>query len=261
MSTHLLLLDAGNTRLKWAVLDCTQPQSGDAVAISESSCWLGQGAASYDELASLPALWQQWGGLATCVGVSVASKAIISVVEHHLTQLGLKATWLATTTHAGGVRNGYLPPESLGADRWAALLAARQRTNESALVVSAGTALTIDALDATGHFLGGMILPGLQMMRQALAHTTAQVGMQNGKVQTFPTTTADAVETGLITACTGAIATLRAHLETNSANPPQVFLTGGDGASLRFFLPTGVTMVPGLVLEGVYYLSVEGRLL
>ena len=250
MSTHLLLLDAGNTRLKWAVLDCTQPQSGDAVAISESSCWLGQGAASYDELASLPALWQQWGGLATCVGVSVASKAIISVVEHHLTQLGLKATWLATTTHAGGVRNGYLPPESLGADRWAALLAARQRT-----------ALTIDALDATGHFLGGMILPGLQMMRQALAHTTAQVGMQNGKVQTFPTTTADAVETGLITACTGAIATLRAHLETNSANPPQVFLTGGDGASLRFFLPTGVTMVPGLVLEGVYYLSVEARLL
>ena len=261
MSTHVLLLDAGNTRLKWAVLDSAQAQPGDALALSESTCWLGQGAASYDELASLPALWQQWGYLATCVGVSVANEAIISAIEHRLNQLGLSATWLAASARAGGVQNGYLPAESLGADRWAALIAARQRTHESALVISAGTALTIDALDATGHFLGGMILPGRQMMRHALAHTTAQVGMQNGKVQTFPTTTADAVETGLITACTGAIATLRADLETTSASPPRMFLTGGDGASLRFFLPTGVTMVPGLVLEGVYYLSLEVRLL
>ena len=253
----MLLLDAGNTRLKWAVVDSAQAHPGDALALSESACWLSQGAASYDELTSLPALWQQWGALASCMGVRVASEASIAAIEHCLNPLGLGVTWLAASAHVGGVKNGYLPPQSLGADRWAALIAVRQRTLESALVISAGTALTIDALDASGHFLGGMILPGLQRMRYALEQNTAQIGMQYGKYQDFPNTTADAVESGLISACTGAIATMQTHLEKKCGNPPRLFLTGGDGASLRFFLPAGVTMVPALVLEGVYYLSRE----
>ena len=258
MSTPLLLLDAGNTRLKWAVLDLAQIEgSPTGAGLSESAAWLGQGAASYDELAPLIAHWQQWGKLSACYGVRVANDLSISNVQQVLKPLDLEVHWLGVRERAGGVHNGYTPPESLGADRWAALLAVRQRTNESALVISAGTALTVDALDASGNFLGGLILPGLYSMRHALEHNTAQVGMQYGKVQTFPTTTADAVESGLISACVGAIATMQAQLEKKTGAAARIFLTGGDGASLRFFLPEGVNMVHGLVLEGVYYLSLE----
>ena len=258
MSTRLLLLDAGNTRLKWAVLDVAQIESlPTAAGLSESAAWLAQGAASYDKLAPLTAHWQQWGKIGACYGVRVANDSLISNVQQVLTLSDLEVHWLNARERAGGVHNGYAPPESLGADRWAALLAAHQRTREPALVISAGTALTVDTLDASGHFLGGLILPGLYSMRHALGHNTAQVGMQYGKVQTFPTTTADAVETGLISACTGAIAAMQARLEKKTATAPRIFLTGGDGASLQFFLPEGVNMVHGLVLEGVYYLSLE----
>lgn len=258
MSTQVLLLDAGNTRLKWAVVDLARASAKPAeVGLPASAAWLGQGATAYHELAPWVEHWQQWGTLSACYGVRVAHDAAISSVQQILTPIGLEIHWMRPRARAGGVRNAYLPPQSLGADRWAALVAVRQRTTDSALIVSAGTALTIDALDANGDFLGGMILPGLQMMRHALGHDTANIGMQYGKLQAFPNTTADAVESGLISACIGAIATMQANLEKKSGSAPRLFLTGGDGASLQFFLPAGLTMVPALVLEGVYYLSLE----
>lgn len=258
MSARMLLLDAGNTRLKWAVVDTLRVASMPGeTGLSDSSAWLGQGAAAYHELASLAEPWQQWGSLTACYGVRVANDASILSVQQLLSSIKLEVHWMGARERAGGVHNTYLPPHSLGADRWAALLAVRQRTADNAVVVSAGTALTVDALDANGDFLGGLILPGLQRMRHALGHDTAQIGMQYGKLKVFPNSTADAVESGLISACTGAIATMQANLEKKSGRPPRVFLTGGDGASLRFFLPAGVTMVPALVLEGVYYLSLE----
>lgn len=258
MNNRLLMLDAGNTRLKWAVVDAAHVSAERSkTGLSDSAAWLGQGAAAYNELTPLAEHWRQWGNLTACYGVRVANDASISRVQQMLTPIGLEVRWMIAREHACGVHNAYLPPQSLGADRWAALLAVHQRTADSALVISAGTALTVDALDASGNFLGGMILPGLHRMRYALEHDTAQIGMQYGKLQAFPTTTADAVESGLISACTGAVATMQANLEKKSGSPPRIFLTGGDGASLRFFLPTGVTMVPALVLEGVYHLSRE----
>ncbi|MHB8914809.1 MAG: type III pantothenate kinase [Thiobacillus sp.] len=260
MSNHALLLDAGNTRLKWAVLDLAQVDAHPPhTALSDSPAWLGQGATAYDDLATLGTDWQQWGKLTTCYGVRVANNDSISRVQQLLAPLDLAVNWLQVSERASGVHNGYVPPESLGADRWAALLATRQRTTDCALVISAGTALTIDALDTHGDFLGGLILPGLYSMRQALRLDTAQVGMQYGKLQTFPTNTADAVESGLMRACLGAITTMQAHLENKTGKLPRLFLTGGDGATLRFFLPDGITMVPSLVLEGVYYLSLEAQ--
>ena len=263
MSTRLLLLDAGNTRLKWAVLDTAMniskpPELGATEpGLSAAPPWLGQGATCYDDLTELLALWQKWGVLSACYGVNVAGDATDALLSNALAKLELKPVWLNANLHACGVQNLYRPPESLGADRWAALLAVRQRTHEAALIVSAGSALTVDAMDADGQFLGGIIVPGLHMMRQALARSTAQVGLQHGDVTPFPNTTADAVETGLIAACTGAIETLRSRLEKITGILPRVFLTGGDAAMLEAFLPSGFVIIPGLVLEGVYYLSVE----
>ena len=263
MSTRILLLDAGNTRLKWAVLDTAlnslalhKPDSHELL-LSAPCPWLDQGVAPYDDLTELFWLWQKWGVLAACYGVNVAGEARAVSLSNLLAKFELKPVWLHATRYACGVKNLYRPPESLGADRWAALLAVRQRTREASLIVSAGSALTVDAMDADGQFLGGVIVPGLRMMRQALASSTAQVGIQHGEVLAFPNTTADAVETGLIAACAGAIEIVKGRLEKLSGDLPRLFLTGGDAAMLEPFLPLGVVIIPGLVLEGVYYLSVE----
>ena len=258
MTRRILLLDAGNTRLKWAVVDAALIKPGEHDGrLSESAPWLGQGAAAYDVLEALPALWQQWGTLSQCYAISVVGDATVSVIQDLMARLDLKPAWLKAGAGACGVTNNYHPPESLGADRWAALLAARHRTRDAALVISAGSALTVDALHADGQLLGGIIVPGLQMMRHALAHSTAQLGMQYGNVRAFPTSTADAVESGLVGACIGAIATMRGHLEKHGGVEPRIFLTGGDAASLAPFLSPGFNMVPGLALEGVYYMALE----
>lgn len=256
MTTRLLILDAGNTRLKWAVLD-TGLVSKSVGNFSTPLPWLCQGALDYDALANLLALCQQTGMPDACYGVNVARAAVAVSIQQALAHAGITPLWLNATIAAGGITNGYRPPESLGADRWAALCAARQRTPEAALVVSAGTALTVDALSAEGQFLGGIILPGMQLMRHALANATAQVGIQNGAVQTWPNSTADAVETGLMSACTGAIETLYSRLQTEAGAKPQILLTGGDAPHIAPLLSVNARIIPGLVLEGVYYLSQE----
>ena len=264
MSRRILLLDAGNTRLKWAVLDTALsspdiPQPGMAGQL-ESIHWLDQGAAPYDNISDLPALWQKFGALTACYGVNVAGIAASASLQPLLASIKLKSVWLHASLRACGVENKYEPPESLGADRWAALLAVRQRTSDAALVVSAGSALTVDALNADGQFLGGIIVPGLHIMRQGLAGTTAQVGTQYGKVLAFPNTTADAVETGLVTACTAAIENMSKRVERIWGAQPRVFLSGGDADILKPFLSVPCSIIPTLVLEGVYYLSLEEQL-
>lgn len=256
MIKGVLLLDAGNTRLKWAVVDGARIEANTA-GLSESAAWLGQGVSTYDALGELSKQWWQFGELTACVGVHVADQSARSRVEQLVNEWALTVQWLHASNHAGGVHNAYQPPHSLGADRWAALRAARQRSLDSVLVISAGTALTIDALAADGHFLGGLILPGLHGMRYALAHGTAQIGMQHGTFQDFPTTTADAVESGAIHACVGAIAAMRQKLERRSGGTPRLILSGGDSEYLRRFLPAEAIAVPSLVLEGVYFLSQE----
>lgn len=261
MTLRILLLDAGNTWLKWAVLDTQRVGKREAAsdALSEPFHWHSQGVLDYDALLSLPALCQQAGALSACYGVNVAGEGVAVSIQQALALAGVAPMWLRASVAGGGVTNGYCPPESLGADRWAALLAAQRRTTGAALLVSAGSALTVDALSANGQFLGGIILPGLHMMRQALADSTAQVGLQHGKVCAWPNTTADAVETGLIAACTGAIETFYARVEKTAETPPQVLLTGGDAPRIAPFLSLNARIIPGLVLEGVYYLSQEGQ--
>lgn len=254
MSARMLLLDAGNTRLKWAILELPPPtQAHPAAALR----WLAQGAADYAAMAALPAAWQAAGPLNVCYGVKVAGDAAAASVQHALAEIGLVPRWLKATAAACGVNNRYQPAASLGADRWAALLAVRQRTSDAVVVVSAGTALTVDALTAEGEFLGGLIVPGLATMRMALAQSTAQLGTQYGKVLEFPVVTADAVESGLVAAAIGAIMTLHSRLAKRTGSAVRVYLTGGDAATLAVHLPAEVSVIAELIFEGIYYMSLE----
>lgn len=236
-----LLLDAGNTRLKWAV--------------AEGSAWLDQGALPYE---ALPELCRHVVPAMACVVASVAPAEHEQAIARLLAPLGIVPRWLAAAASSGDVRNAYLPPQSLGVDRWMALIAARRRTQQAALVVSVGTAMTVDALSAAGVFLGGVIVPGMGLMQQALREGTARVAPESGGVwQAFPRCTADAVASGVVAALCGAIERQHARLAELAGERPACLLTGGDAASLLPHLAVSAELAPQLVLEGIDWSSRE----
>jgi type III pantothenate kinase len=164
---------------------------------------------------------------------------------------GLVPQWVTATRQAYGVSNCYAHPEKLGPDRWAALVAAHAMEQGDALVISLGTAMTVDWLRANGEFVGGMIIPGLRLMREALAQGTEGVGYQQGRTTKFACNTADAVETGLASALSGALRQARQTVMDATGQAPVCLITGGDGAWLASKLDFPLTVVPDLVLEGL----------
>jgi type III pantothenate kinase len=227
----LLCLDAGNTRLKYGIFD--------------GRGWRVQKAAGHDALeglaATLPAAPER------IVACNVAGDAMRRRIEGLAATLGIPLDWLASTHAACGVKNGYDNPQQLGADRWAALIAARGLHEGPALVVMAGTATTIDALDGDGVFRGGFILPGLALMRASLARNTADLPHAAGHYRARPTNTDDAIVSGAIHATLGAIERLHATLDSDAP----CLLSGGAAAELAPHMSLPCRLVDNLVLEGL----------
>jgi len=152
------------------------------------------------------------------------------------------------------VRNGYSNPSQLGSDRWAALIAAWHLVRGSCLVVNCGTATTVDALSATGEFIGGLILPGVELMQRSLNDATARLKPGKGSYQAFPLNTADALSSGAIQASCGAIERQYALLN-DSAIP--VVLSGGAAAAQQDHLNVPLRIVDNLVLQGLLLIAQE----
>lgn len=227
----ILCLDAGNSRLKYGLFD--------------GSTWRMQGALNHDAFddlaAELPATPQR------IVACNVAGDAMRHRIESLAVKLGIPLGWLASSAAACGVTNGYDNPRQLGADRWAALIAARSLHEGPTVVVMAGTATTIDALDANGLFHGGLILPGLALMRASLAGNTADLPHAAGHYRARPTNTDDAIVSGAIDATLGAIDRLHATLGDDAL----CLLSGGAAAELAPHMNLPCRRVDNLVLEGL----------
>ena len=234
MNRLRLLIDAGNARLKWATVEDGQ--------------WREQGVADYDDWRPLQA---HLAADVDCFIASVAEPRREQQLERLLEAAGIVPTWLAAGAAFAGVTNGYVEPLQLGVDRWMGLIAARQRTSGPVLVVSVGTAMTADALAADGMFLGGLILPGVRLMRQALALGTACVGDAPGSWRVFPQKTGDAVQSGIVAALCGAIRQQYVHLAAASVTAPRCFVTGGDAETVLAHLAVPAQQIPALVLEGI----------
>jgi type III pantothenate kinase len=191
----LLLIDAGNTRVKWALARAGAP-AGD---------WLAHGAVPHAALDTLPQAWH--GPLVTRVLVSNVAGAALRARLAAL--LPVAPEWFASPASLGGLVNGYRNPAQLGCDRFAAALGARTLEPGRALVVATcGTATTIDAVSADGVFIGGMILPGLALMAASLARNTAQlpeVAPAAAAPPVFADNTDDAIVSGCLSAQAGAI--------------------------------------------------------
>jgi len=236
-----LLLDVGNTRLKWGLFDAGQ--------------WLAQGAFAHDEAWTFEAVLPPVGQLAGAFGVTVAGEAAVQRLVAALAPWSISIEWMQPTAQAGGVTNGYAVSQ-LGADRWAALIGARHLHPAATLVVTAGTATTIDVLRPDGYFAGGLIVPGVDLMKRALAGNTAQLPLADGVRVELPTRTIDAIHMGCLHAQAGAIERMFAQI----ADLPDALclLNGGAAPLIAPLLRLPCRFADNLVLEGVAVAAADG---
>ena len=237
----LLAIDAGNTRIKWGVHDGRGWSMTGAVPSAESGT-----------------LHRAWHG-ATLADRAIACNVAGSVVAHDLhgacERRGIRLEIIRSPAKEAGVTNGYRDPAQLGADRWAALVAAHALGPDNVVVVNAGTALTIDALTGEGRFLGGLIVPGPAMMRASLDKGTAGLRQTHGRFVEFPQGTPDAITSGAVQAAVGAILRIAAAMEKHGARPARVLLSGGAAAEIRAHLPLDCELHENLVLDGLVVIA------
>ncbi|CUA98092.1 type III pantothenate kinase [Thiomonas bhubaneswarensis] len=239
---HLLVLDVGNTRLKWGVY--AQVELGAAL--------LAGGAMALEDVDQLHQVLAAQPRPHKVIGCAVAGAVVTARVCAELDALGLRCNWISAQAEQCGVRNSYATPSLLGADRWAAQLGARQRVpDQAAMVISVGTAVTVDCLSREGVFIGGIILPGFGLMLKALEMGTAGLRVPEGGITDFPTNTSDALMTGGALAISGAARQMHARLLAREPAGVSVLLTGGAAPKLRDALGLPHQHVEHLVFEGL----------
>ncbi|MEI6303654.1 MAG: type III pantothenate kinase [Betaproteobacteria bacterium] len=246
----ILTIDCGNTRLKWALYArvTLAPKVAPPAPITQGSVLLR-------DLQQLDAPWHALPQPQAIVIANVAGDGLRAALGVLLSRWPVEPSWLLAAAASCGVRNCYEHPAQLGVDRWAALVAAWGRCAGACLVVSAGTATTIDALTVAGEFPGGRILAGVDLMKKALAGHTAGLPLAQGSYQLDPRNTADAIESGCLDAQAGAIE--RCHARLPAGSP--CFITGGAAAAIsaRLTLNIVATVVDNLALEGLLRIALE----
>ena len=238
-----LLLDGGNSQLKWAWVE-----NGHFREVSR---------APYRDLSLLGEEWAEHSdGLIKVIGCAVCGRLKKDLVE---AQIGQAVEWLPSMEQALGVRNHYRNPAEHGSDRWFNALGSRRFSQNACVVVSCGTAVTTDALTDDNHYLGGTIMPGFHLMKEAMALKTANLNRPIGKVYPFPTTTSNALASGMMDAVCGALMMMHGRLKqkVGADKPVDVIITGGGAAKVVQALPEAfvsgntVKIVDNLVIYGL----------
>ncbi|MDX2299715.1 MAG: type III pantothenate kinase [Xanthomonadaceae bacterium] len=243
------LFDLGNTRLKWARLGVQGLQERGALAHQGG----GFDAALDAALDAMPRARQAW--LASVAAPDLGARVRALCARH-----GVPCLDVQTREELAGVRVAYAEPSQLGVDRFLALLAAHARGAGPWLLVSVGTALTVDALAADGVHLGGVIAPSPALMREALAARVPQLRNDGGEPQTFARTTRDALAGGAQGAALGLIERSYAQASAAFGCAPTLLLGGGGSADLAPALTLPHRLAPDLVLEGLAVWAAQARI-
>jgi type III pantothenate kinase len=244
-------IDIGNTRLKWAQYAAPRP---GAVLLAHGAVFLE----TIDDLAETE--WKRLAAPGSMLGCVVAGEAVRHRVEAQLELWDIDPSWVVPSARAGGVVNGYDHPNRLGADRWTALIGARHRVLSQgaprpALVVMVGTAVTVDALDAEGRFIGGLILPGFGLMLRALEMGTAGLKAPTGEAVDFPTNTSDALMSGGAHAIAGAIERMQRKLLARTGQEPLLLMSGGAAVKLGPIVELPFETADTLIFDGLLVLQ------
>jgi len=249
----VLLLDVGNSRIKWGMFD------GDVI---RQIGHVTQSAIRDKGLAALTTKLPRT--VETVFACNVAGASMATRLSGVLgMQFDCDVHFARSEKHACGVTNGYRQPRRLGVDRWVALIGARALCQTSSVVVDAGTAVTIDVLDDDGQHLGGQILPGFNLMANALATHTSDIANSGKRIgsgaeglEIFAKNTAGAVAQGAASAIVGAIERACTVLRQDGYDPT-IILTGGDAPHLHRLLEDESIHRPNLVLDGLAAIRVH----
>jgi type III pantothenate kinase len=236
-----LLLDLGNTRLKWALCQGDEWRANGAVGWQE------------DVTGILAAAWSGESLPEAVFGASVVDAPREALVAASVVAaFGREPHWLRTPAEACGVRNAYAEPQRLGVDRFLAMVAARADGLAPCVLAGVGTALTLDALAADGRHLGGLIAPGPRLMQQSLLGATVQVRpAQAGTIVEAADNTADAVASGCWLAAAALIERFAARMAPALGGSPVLRLGGGDAEALLPLLATPARLAHDGVLHGL----------
>ena len=246
-----LAIDVGNTRLKWALYDRAQPHARV----------LAQGAEFLENIDRLSeGAWAELPAPERMLGCSVAADAVRRRVHEQMELWDVAPQWVVSAQAEAGLVNGYDHPSRLGADRWVAMVGARQHmltrgTPRPLVVVMVGTAVTVEAIDQHGKFLGGFILPGHGIMLRALESGTAGLHVPTGEVRPFPTNTSDALTSGGTFAIAGACERMVQHLRSHTGMAPLCIMTGGAGWKMAPSISIQFELVENLIFDGLLTLA------
>ena len=257
----ILLLDVGNTRMKWAWLD------GAIMSPARAVRHHGAPAAWAEDLA-------EWQSELAAEGKSPERIVVSNVAGGTFARLlggwskahlGLWPEFVSSRAAQCGVTSGYATPAMLGVDRWLGLIAAHRLAPGAACIVNAGTAVTVDVLAADGRHFGGFILPGIQLMQEALYGRTGNVAAaaESEPARTgglYGINTAGAIESGIHLALSALTERACEDLVERSGGPVRLLLTGGDALHLKNTLRRPVEIVPDLVLAGLAIVAKEAAL-
>jgi type III pantothenate kinase len=237
----VLCIDIGNTHLKWGVCrfnDIVFSQTG--IMDSEKEMMLQDLDASFSAIKSQP-VWIS----------SVASSQLKQCVSDWV-----EKNWGFTVSDVdAGLKyyknlNNYKKVSTLGVDRWLAMVAAQHRLKNNFCVIDAGTAITIDVVDATGDHAGGVIMPGEQLMFSSLLGGTSRIGSVVGEDVGLADNTADGVRSGVVSCLVGGVDRVLSDVSKKNKNI-QFIITGGSAEFLKSLLSYKMTYEKNLVLEGV----------
>ena len=267
-----LALDIGNTRLKWASYETAQP---GAKVLASGAEFLE----NIDKLAE--GAWSEIAPPKRMLGCVVAGDGIRLRVQEQIEQVSgwdVSPNWVIASESEAGLTNGYDFPSRLGSDRWVAMVGAWHRMLAQArahsrlpatkrpsalgkkplesvkrplVVVMVGTAVTVEAIDTRGKFLGGFILPGHGIMLKALESGTAGLHVPTGNVVEFPTNTSDALTSGGTFAIAGAIERMVQHVRRHCGAEPLCYMTGGAGWKMAPAMNVKFELVDNLIFDGL----------
>jgi type III pantothenate kinase len=252
-----LAIDIGNTRLKWAMYDAPRPGAN----------LLGHGAEFLDHIESLAeGAWADQPQPGSMLGCVVAGDQLRRRAEEQIHErFDCAARWVVSSSAEAGIINGYDHPTRLGADRWVAMIGARHRMlargpARPMVVVMVGTAVTVEAIDANGRFLGGLILPGHGIMLKALESGTAGLHVPTGEVTDFPTNTSDALTSGGTYAIAGAVERMVEHVRKHCHAEPVRYMAGGAGWKMAPSMVSPFELVESLIMDGLLVIAQERML-
>ena len=242
----ILVIDVGNTRLKWAWLSSTGLSDQQAVVHRDAKPGIWTAALFESGMKPSRVLVSNVAGPVMAKTLSKMAKKVFHV----------EAQFVTAAPELNGLVNGYLDPKLLGADRWLALVGAWTKTRSALCVVDAGTAVKVDSVDAAGHHLGGLIVPGIHMMREALMSKTSDIAKAAehstpSLAGVLANNTIGAVSRGAVFALAGLADRTAEIIEHSTGVKPKLFITGGDAGMITGTMRTRGEIVPDLVLQGL----------